>query len=213
MNIIILGPQGSGKGTQSRLLCEKYNLMDFDMGRILRSMKAEFPEIKKDLETGNLVPDEKVFEIATKYLKQKDRYDDIVFDGYPRGKVQFHALKDVLEDNGAEISIALKIDIPEEESIKRLSARRIHKTTGKIYNMLTNPPSKDIDTGELEMRKDDMPDAIKLRLERYKNVTEPMIEELAEIGLLITIDGTQSIEAIHAQIVSELQNRKILKHA
>jgi len=187
MNLLILGPQGSGKGTQSKLLCERFSLYDFDMGRIFRDLADTRPEIKEYMDRGELVPDDTVYEVATTHLRKINRYDGIAFDGFPRSRVQFHALKDVLEDKGFGVSLALFVNIPREESIKRLTARQ-----------------------EKEGRDDDTPGAIEKRLARYEKITKPLLEELSEMGLLEEVNGMGDVGAIHENIVKVLEARALI---
>lgn len=208
MNLIILGPQGSGKGTQAELLAGQFGLMHFEMGRVLRSIASSdnqwATQIKTTLNTGNLVPDELVRTIAWDVInKQINIYKGIIFEGYPRQVSQYDQLKDMLGRFGKKIDIVINIEISEEESIKRLSSRRVCEKCGEVYNLITNPPPTTACKcgGKLIHREDDLPEAIKKRLEIYRTQTMPVFERAQAEGLGVEINGEQSIEKVHEDIV------------
>lgn len=205
MNIIILGPQGSGKGTQAKLLSEKLNLFYFESGRFLRELSKKRPEIGERIDKGHLVADEEMFSLVSEDLEEKNSQgDNMILDGYPRSIKQYELLEEWLKKKGKDIDYAILLEISQKESIRRLSARRMDKTTGKIYNLITDPPGKDIKRENLIQREDDKPEAIRQRLKDYKKVTEPLIKKLKEEGKLIEIDGEQPIETIFSQIIEKL---------
>ncbi len=207
MNILLIGPQGSGKGTQARLIKEKYSMSSFDMGAFLREEAKSNPEIKSLIEKGSLLSDDVINSLVSGYLSEKNLYDGIIFDGYPRRVGQLTALQSFLKEHGSKLDCTVYINIPEQETLKRLSARRINSETGEIYNLITNPPSKDVDIEKLIHRADDKPEAIKKRLDEYRKDTEPLIAELkATDTYFVEIDGTQSIESIHREIIRSLAN-------
>ena len=211
MNIIILGPQGSGKGTQAKFLVDKFKLFYLDMGKFLRGVAKGNPNIDKIVnQKGKLLPAGIVFSIMSKHLEGKaPERKNILFDGYPRSIKQYKILKDWLGEKGAEINHAVLLDISEEESIKRLSARRICEKCGTVYNLITNPPPNGECEcgGRLIQRKDDKPDAIRQRLSDYKNTTEPLIEIFIKEKVLIKIDGERPIETIFQDILERVGNK------
>jgi adenylate kinase len=204
MNILFLGPQGSGKGTQAHLLKEKLNLQYLDMGAFLRETAKTHPEVEERLGKGELLSDELVISLVKEYLDKNNLYDGLVYDGFPRRVPQLHALQQILNEQGKKLNYTVYLSIPEEETVRRLSARRIHKTTGEIYNLITNPPGDDINEEDLLHRSDDQPEAIRERLREYHSYTEPLLEELRKTTTFIEIDGTQSIESIHQEIYKAL---------
>lgn len=208
MNFLFLGPQGSGKGTQAHLLKERMNLNYFDMGSFLRKMAESHEELKAKLAAGEMLPDELTNTLIQKHLEENQMYDNIIFDGYPRRIGQLMFLQSLLSQNGTRLDYTVYLTLPEEETIRRLSARRIHKVTGEIYNLITNPPGDNIDPNDLLHRADDQPEAIKQRLLTYHAETEPMIEELRKTTNFIEIDGTQDIETIHADIWDKLHTQE-----
>jgi adenylate kinase len=211
MNLIVLGPQGSGKGTQAELLGEKLGLVHVEMGRILRSIAASnnplAEKIRSTQESGGLVDDETVRLIAWDFIN-KHQNGGFVFEGYPRGVSQYEMLKEMLKRFGKKIDKVILLDIPETESIKRLSGRRTCSKCGEVFNLASKPPIQagvcDECGGKLMVRSDDQPESISRRLELYKQQTAPIFELALQDGIGIKVDGTKSIEEIHKQIMVEL---------
>ncbi|HTK03716.1 MAG TPA: nucleoside monophosphate kinase, partial [Alphaproteobacteria bacterium] len=141
MNIILFGPQGSGKGTQARLLCDEFGFFYFESGEFLRKIAKNNEELKAALDRGELVPDLEMTSYLTAYLDQENLYDDIIFDGFPRTITQYNFLKNWLRDKQVKIDLGIVLEIPEEETLKRLILRK-----------------------QIEGRGDDNPEAIKHRL-------------------------------------------------
>jgi len=212
MNVILLGPQGSGKGTQAELLVQKYGLNYVEMGKILRSI-AESDNtyagiVKETIDKGELVPDEYVRLIAWDHINKQDKEKGFLFDGYPRSLEQFEYLEDMLRKFGKKIDWVIYLYISPEESIRRLSARRICEKCGEIFNLVTNPPKNpeicDKCGGKLTQREDDQPGAIKRRLELFNERTKPILEKARQENILMEVNGERPIEQIHEEIVSRL---------
>lgn len=205
MILAILGPQGSGKGTQAALLVEKFNLHNLDVGAMLREMAKTNPEIDAIVnKRGELMPDGKVFEIVKEYLTKKNLVDNILFDGYPRSVEQYNYMSSYLMQKARKFDGVIFLTIPDEVAIERLSSRRIHKTTGEIYNLITNPPESGVNLDDLEQREDDKPEAIRERLKMYHEQTQPLIEHLKSQGLVIEVDGTKPIDVVFENICQSL---------
>lgn len=208
MNIIILGPQGSGKGTQAKLLADEFGLYYFESGKFLRKLAKEDERIDQIInKEGRLIPDDEIFSYVKKELNQKDPdLDGMILDGYPRSVKQYKLLTDWLEENGEDIDYAIFLDISEKETIRRLSARRMDEETGNIYNLITNPPPEDLDAEKLVQRPDDKPEAIKTRLEQYNEQTQPLINLLREKGILMEVDGERPIDVVFKDITGRIKH-------
>ena len=207
MNILIIGPQGSGKGTQARILIEKFNLYYFESGAYLRKMAETHPELKKLLNEGKLVPDKEFTSYLSAYLDDQNIYDNILFDGFPRTVFQYDFFKNWLKDKEVSLDLTIVLQISEEETLRRLTARRQDPVSGKIYNLVTEPPPPEIDASKLIQRDDDKPDAIKKRLELYKEQTEPLVARLKEESEVIEVDGERPVRVIADDLIKLVEER------
>lgn len=205
MIIIILGPQGSGKGTQAKILAREHNLFHLSTGDILRELSREDDEIAEKLALGELFDDNFIFETLKKYLTDKNILDNIIFDGSPRSVNQYTLLKEWLLSIGKKFDFAIYLALPDEAALERLGSRRQNKNTGEIYNLITNPPPESVSEADLLIREDDKPEAIMERLSLYHAETEPILHLLNEDGILYEIDGSLSISEIASKIKSIIQ--------
>lgn len=208
MKIIIQGPQACGKGTQARLLAQKYGWMHFEMGKILRSIvHSDNPyasKIKDTLNSGGLVPDELVRLIAWDFVK-KNYTKGIVFEGYPRSLAQYEHLQEMLKKFNKRIDALISIDIPEAESIARMSDRRTCVKCGRVYSLSVDGNLTNCECGgELVLREDDKPEAIKKRLQIYHQQTRHVFEKAKAEGIAIEIDGMHPIAEVHEKICTSL---------
>jgi adenylate kinase len=208
MNLVILGPQGSGKGTQAEMLVNKYGFLRVETGEILREIaKSNSPiaeEIRKTQAEGKLVSDEILERVLTEKLSTSSS-KGFLFDGTPRNLKQYELVKYLLSLLGQKLDKVIYIWIPEEEVIRRLSARRMCTKCGNIYNLITKPsPNGEACEcgGNLVQREDDLPEAIKKRL--TWGFTTEVKQRAKEEGVLVEINGEQSIEDIHLEIVKKL---------
>lgn len=205
MKIILLGPQGAGKGTQAQRLSQKTGAKHISTGDIVRA------EIKSDSELGrkvqdfndrgDLVPDEIIVEMAKPYLDDADAW---LLDGFPRNEAQAKALDAALEDLGIALDGAIALEAPDDDLVTRLSGRRTSDATGRVYHVEHDPPPEDSeeDPGPFVQRKDDTEEAIRRRLDIYHKQTEPLKDYYAERGLLTTVDARQGIPEITQEILS-----------
>lgn len=204
MNIVILGAPGSGKGTQAKLLANNLGLFHLSTGEIFRKIKNSDNEIKEIIQKGDLVPDDKVVNILRNYLEKNSLYDDLIIDGSPRSLYQYEKLKKMFAEKGKGIDAAIFISISQKESVKRLSARRRDKKTGKIYNLITNPPGPDVNENDLVQREDDKEEAIRERL-RTQKVPKDLLDTIKNDGILVKINGERPIDVIFADILEKLK--------
>lgn len=211
MNIVLLGPQGSGKGTQARLLSEKMGFFHMESGSLLRNLAKTNKRINEIINVkGELVPDEETLNYICKKLEKENpqKYDQVVFDGYPRSINQYKLLKQKLLSESYSIDLVFYIHISERETVRRLSARRIDKVSGEIYNLITNPPSKNINKSNLIQREDDQPEIIKKRLAVFYEQTKPMIKQIKRDGILVKINGEQPVDKIYKEIKQRIDEKK-----
>lgn len=210
MNVALLGPQGCGKGTQAEKLEDEFGFVRIETGRILRQIAdSNHPNantIRKMMQEGRLVSDDILADVI-KNRMETHRGKEFVFDGTPRDLKQYKILKNLLVSMGQKLDKLILLNIDEEESVLRLSNRRTCATCNKIYNLLTDkPPYPDTCEcgGKLVQRHDDIPDAIRKRLEAYRDATLPVVAQAREEGILVEIDGSQTIEAVHKEIIYKL---------
>jgi len=180
MRLILLGPPGAGKGTQAQLIRAQFGIPQISTGDMLRAaIKAGTPlgkEASKVMDAGQLVSDDVIIDLVIERLKQVDCKAGYLFDGFPRTIPQAEALKKA----GCAIDYVLEIDVPDEEIITRMSGRRVHPGSGRVYHVKFNPPrveGKDDVTAEpLVQRDDDKEETVRRRLEVYRRQTRPLIE-------------------------------------
>jgi len=214
MKIIFLGPPGSGKGTQAKLIVKKLNLQYFESGDILREKAREEDTLGREIDRiihqeGKYMPDKMVVEIVKGWIN-KDRLEQgIIFDGFPRTLNQYQDLQKVLTEKGSGIDQVIYLKVSEEESIRRLSARRICLQCDFEFNLVTKPPKKDELCDQCQkkliQRKDDAPEIIKKRLQTYYQLTRPLVESVRQQGILEEIDGERSIDEIHQDILERIK--------
>jgi len=209
MRIVFLGPPGSGKGTQAQVLSQKLHIPQISTGDLLREAVDQNTAIgqkaKEYMEKGGLVPDSIVIELVRERIKDENSF---ILDGFPRTITQAQQLNRLLSRMNMPLDCVINIDIPLEPLIERLSGRLTCKSCNAIYHKTYNPPQKegicDVCGGELYQRSDDTEAAITHRFETYKAQTEPLISFYSSKDILITIDGTQSIDDIAQKIEQEV---------
>lgn len=212
MNLIMLGPPGSGKGTQAKRLTERFGIPQISTGDILReAVKEGTPlgkEAKRYMDEGKLVPDEVVVGIVRERLKEPDCEKGFILDGFPRTVAQAEALDRILEEMGRKIDHVIDIEVSEDELLKRLTGRRTCKRCGAMYHIIFNPPKRDgiCDQcgGELYQRDDDREETIKARLKVYREQTAPLIDYYEKRGLLRRIEGSGKIDEIEERILKAI---------
>lgn len=218
MNILLIGPQASGKGTQAEKLVKKFGLAYVEMGHLLRKVAQEDSplgfEVKKIIEKGQLVPDEIIFQVIENYLKRVGSFEGIVFDGFPRIISQAEYFQEFLAKKGKKIDLVIYLSLPREVTFSRLSNRRICEKCGAVFNLITKPPKKekicDFCGGSLIVRADETPEKIKTRLEEFERETLPLIDFYKKKGILEEVDGNQPIEAVFKDILKRLRKRGLI---
>lgn len=205
MKIILLGPQGAGKGTQAARLSEKTGATHISTGDIVRAEIKSGSELGRRVrdynDRGELVPDETIIEMFKPHLEGTS---DWILDGFPRNEAQAKALDEALEDLGLELDMTVALEAPDEDLVKRLSGRRQSEATGKTYHVQHDPPPEDPeeDPGPFVQREDDTEESITTRLGIYHEQTEPLKDYYARQGILATVDATQSIESVTKDVLA-----------
>jgi adenylate kinase len=212
MRLVVFGPQGAGKGTQSAMISEKFGIPSIATGDIFRDQVSRGTplglKVKEYLDGGDLVPDDLTIEVVHERLSEEDCVNGWLLDGFPRSVAQAEALETMLATDGIPLDAAIVIDIPEEVSLQRIMSRRICSNCGRNYS-LDNPPQKnwtcDVCGGEVVARSDDTDEpAIRRRLELYYEMTEPLKTFYEQRSLLRTVDGQGSPAEVFDRIVAVL---------
>jgi adenylate kinase len=213
MNLIILGPQASGKGTQAQLLAKKMNLFLLEMGDACRELAAQKTplgqEVANFINQGKLVPDGVIIKILRDFLNEKNLKKGVLFDGFPRKLEQAKILENELKKWQSRIDRVIFLKVSLKESLRRLSGRRVCPRCDRNYNLRTMPPKKagicDQCGAPLIVRADETEKAIKQRLALYQQETLPVIEYYRRKGILLEVDGERAIELIHEDILKKLK--------
>ncbi len=206
LNLVFLGPPGSGKGTQARILSERYCIPHIATGDMLRGealRRTEFgTSVKAYMDRGELVPSGV---LNGKVLQRFDRDDSargFLLDGYPRNLEQAGLLDDLLAELGRTIELVVNFKASDEVILKRLAGRRVHPESGRIYHVDFNPPKAeglDDETGDaLDRRDDDCGDVVQQRLKVYREETIPLVDYYRKRGLLVEVDGDDSVGTVTA---------------
>lgn len=212
MRLVIFGPQGAGKGTQSARISEKYGIPSISTGEIFRwAIKGKTAlglKVLEYVDAGSLVPDELTIEVVTDRLSADDAADGFLLDGFPRNVGQARALDALLADNGTKLDAAVVLEVPEETSLRRILGRRVCSNCGRNYH-LDAPPENDWTCdacgGEVIERTDDHEtETVTNRLRLYHQQTEPLKKYYDDMGLLREIDGLGTPDEVFSRIVSSI---------
>ena len=212
MHIILLGPPGSGKGTQAQNITSEYGYVQLSTGDMLRAGCSSGSviglELKTVMDAGNLVSDEIVVGIVEERIFKNDCAAGYMLDGFPRNKVQAKKLDAMLTGKNQQIDIVLRLLVDDEVVVRRIAGRRFHVESGRSYNVEFNPPEiAGIDdlTGEpLTQRADDNEKVVQSRLNIYREQTEPLVKYYEEKGILVPIEGIGTPDEIFAKIKTAL---------
>ncbi len=216
MRLVLLGAPGSGKGTQAELLGKRYSIPKIATGDILRAgMAAGTPlgtEARDLVNAGSLVPDARMIELMESRLGQADTAKGFVLDGFPRSIPQAEGLNRILAKQGVKLDAVIKLDVPKQVLIERLTQRASCPSCGSVYNLSSNPP---IESGKcnrcgggLVERADDTEDTVLKRLNVYQRSTAPLIDYYDGRGLLLIVHGDGAISDVTAEIERGIRGRK-----
>ena len=228
MHVILMGPQGSGKGTQSERVRARLNLGSIATGELFRAAikggTALGRKIQAVYDRGELVPDDLTVALVEERLDQVGqersrgaRIDGALYDGFPRTIAQADALSRTLAARGEDLTAVIAIDVPRETLIERLAGRRVCSGCGRVYNILSDPPAVDGDCdvcgGQVVQRADDTPDAVAKRLDLYELETAPLVDRYEAQGLVERVDGNRPISDVTESIVAAIRSRMALPAA
>ena len=212
MKIVMLGAPGAGKGTQAKMIADKYSIPHISTGDIFRAnIKEGTPlglEAKSYMDQGKLVPDELTVKILLDRVAKDDCKNGYVLDGFPRTIPQANVLKDALSKQNDKIDFAINVDVPDENIVRRMSGRRACVTCGATYHIEHVPPKTegvcDKCGSELILRDDDKPETVLNRLKIYHEQTQPLIDFYNNEGILKEVDGTVDVKVVFENIVKIL---------
>jgi adenylate kinase len=204
LNLILLGPPGSGKGTQGEALQEDLRLPYYATGDILRAAVKEGTQIGKQakeyMDRGDLVPDEVIIGVIGERVEGEEASDGFILDGFPRTVPQAEALEAEMNKLGRKMTAAILIEVPEDEIVRRLGGRRTCEEGGHVFHVEFNPPKQegvcDVDGSPLLVRDDDKPEVIEKRLEQYRTKTEPLLSYYEDRGILQKLKGDEDPDEV-----------------
>ncbi len=214
MNIILLGPPGSGKGTQAKEIIEKHRIPQISTGDLLREAVKNQTELGKQakeyMDAGKLVPDEVVVGMVKERLQKDDCKNGFILDGFPRTVPQAESLDQTLSEVGKKIDKVVSIEVPDSEVVERLSGRRTCENCGTMYHVSFNPPKQegvcDKCGGKLYQRDDDNENTIKNRLQVYHDQTAPLKDYYSPKGIVKEIEGVGDISKIKEAVLKALES-------
>ncbi|MGA8746669.1 MAG: adenylate kinase [Solirubrobacterales bacterium] len=217
LNLVLLGPPGSGKGTQGERLQEDLRLPYYATGDILRAAVREETELgqsaRQYMDRGDLVPDEVIVGVIAERIDSEEAADGFILDGFPRTVPQAEALDGKLGEMGRSVSCVLLIDVSDDEVMRRLGGRRTCAENGHVFHVEFNPPQAegvcDLDGSPLLLRDDDKPAVIAKRLETYHAKTEPLVEHYDRRSLLRRIDGAKAPDEVEEDLRRTLATLKL----
>lgn len=212
---ILLGPPGAGKGTQARRLSEALGIPQISTGDLFREHVGAESELGKlartYLDKGLLVPDDVTVEMVRERLGRPDCADGALLDGFPRTVAQAEALDALLAERDGKLGLVVKIAVAPDVLIRRFSGRRMCRRSGHIYHVEYSPPKRpgvcDVDGSELVQRDDDRPETVEKRIRVYQEQTAPLETFYRRRGLLVEIDGEQSVDSVTAAMLEAVRIR------
>lgn len=219
MNIILIGAQGSGKGTQAEMLAQALGVPHVASGDLFRQEIEEKTEVglqaREYIDRGKLVPDDLTVAMVLNRLKQPDCQAGVLMDGFPRTLAQAEALDENLRELGRRIDAVVYLQVPREELLRRLSGRYICKAHQHVYNIYSRPPKVagrcDLDGSELYQRSDDVGSAVTRRLDIFFNETIHLLDYYGNQKKVVEVNGNQGIDEVHQALVDAIHTR--MEHA
>lgn len=216
MVVILLGPPGSGKGTQAKEIVRRYGIPQISTGDMLReAVKNKTPlglAAERIMKSGGLVSDEMVTGLVRERTLKADCAKGFVLDGYPRTIEQAKTLNEILKEQQWPSPIVINLEVMPEGVVKRVTGRRTCKQCGRIYNIFYSPSPRegicDVCGGELIGRADDDESVVRERLRQYENQTQPLVRFYQETGQLVRLDGNASIDVVNQRLFEILEGRK-----
>ena len=213
MKIIMLGAPGAGKGTQAKQIADRYIIPHISTGDIFRANIKNGTELgkkaKQFMDQGLLVPDELTCDLVMDRIQQEDCKNGFVLDGFPRTIPQAEALTAALDKIEQKMDFAVNVDVPDENIVNRMGGRRACLNCGATYHVVSIPTKVegicDRCGNEVVLREDDKPETVQKRLNVYHEQTQPLIDYYHEQGILRTVDGTQPMQEVFADIVAVLE--------
>jgi adenylate kinase len=210
MRLVFVGPPGAGKGTQAKVICQKWGIPQISTGDMLRAAKAESrlpADLVARMAQGALVPDEVVIGLIDERTKADDCRPGFLLDGFPRTVPQADALDLMLKKRGQSVDLAVALEVPRTLLIERAVLRRTDRQTGQIYHLKYKPPPPDAD---LEHRADDREEVVVKRLDTYEAMTSELLPYYQAHGILKRVDGVGSVDEVTARVLAAMggQERK-----
>jgi adenylate kinase len=212
MRIIMIGPQGAGKGTQGEKLAERYVVPHVATGDLLRAAVREGTPLGQEahsyMDAGELVPDELVLAMLRERLARPDAADGFILDGYPRNPAQAASLLQMLDEIHVGLDAVVSLRVPDDVLVARLSARRTCPTCGRPFTISDGHPAVcAVDGTPLVQRDDDKPEAIRRRLSIFHDQTAPLISFYEDQGLVVHVDGVGDVDEVATRIAKALADR------
>ena len=212
MKILLIGPPGGGKGTQAKKLSSKFNIPQISTGDMLRDHVKRMSELgieaKEFMDKGELVPDELILKMMKSKLSDNDCNNGYILDGFPRTLPQAKGLDTLLDNIDSNLDKVIIIKVDDDVIIDRMSGRRVHKNSGRIYHIKYNPPKSegldDITNEPLSIRSDDKKETVKNRLKIYHDLTKPLINFYNIKNILFEVNGENEIENVFENIINKL---------
>ena len=212
MKILLIGPPGGGKGTQAKKISSKFNIPQISTGDMLREhVKKMSPlgiQAKEFMDSGELVPDKLILEMMKNKLSNEGCKNGYILDGFPRTLPQAEGLDIILNEINSKLNKVIIIEVNDNVIVDRMSGRRVHKNSGRIYHIKFNPPKNDglddITNEPLSIRSDDKKETVKNRLEIYHDITKPLINYYSKNDILSTVNGEDQIDNVFSNIIKNL---------